>query len=220
MRNLSTISLILTLFFSAALSSAEVIKANGYIMEWILLGPITNTGPAAISTNVDWLIDCGGEVNIRPSEGDEAELFGKKHKWKRYQILKIGGNELEPLGDFDYSTAYLAIYIKFAQSARVEFLFGSDAGFAAWVNGKEIARLAENGTNWTQDSHSGQVQVKSGRWNLLLIKSTDNKHEWGISVKTVEEIADFTFTSPWTKIRPHAVIKNISTTWSSLKKES
>jgi hypothetical protein len=220
MRNPSTIPLILILIFSTAVSSAEVIKVNSYIMEWILLGPITNTGPAAISTNVDWLIDCGGEANIRPSEGDEIELSGKKYGWKRYPILKIGGNELDPLGNFDYSTAYLAIYIKFAQSGRVEFLFGSDAGFAAWVNGKEIARIAKNRTNWVQDSHSGQIQVKGGCWNLLLVKATDNEHEWGISVKTVEEISDFTFTSPWSNILQHAMIKNISTKWASIKKES
>jgi hypothetical protein len=220
MKNISKILLILILFISTATSSAEVIKANSYIMEWILLGPIINTGPAAISTNVDWLIDCGGEANIRPSEGDEIELSGKKYGWKRYQILKIGGNELDPLGNFDYSTAYLAIYIKFAQSGRVEFLFGSDAGFAAWVNGKEIARIAKNRTNWVQDSHSGQIQVKGGCWNLLLVKATDNEHEWGISVKTVEEISDFTFTSPWSNILQHAMIKNISTKWASIKKES
>jgi hypothetical protein len=207
--------LILILLFSAAVSSAEVIKANSYIMEWILLGPIANTGPAAISTNVDWLVDYGGEAKIRPSEGDRIELFGKEYRWRRYQILQIGGNELEPLGDFDYSTAYLAIYIKFARSRRVEFLFGSDADFAAWVNGKEIARSANNRSNWTRDSDSGQIQVKAGHWNLLLVKATDSKHEWGISVKTVEEISDFTFTSPWSKIRPCAVI---TTKWANMKK--
>jgi len=204
---------------SATVSFAEVIKANGYIMQWILLGPVTNTGPASISTNVDWLIDYGGEANIRPSEGDLLELAGKKYGWRRYQILKIGGNELDPLGNFDYSTAYLAIYIKFAQSGRVEFLFGSDAGFAAWVNGKEIARLAKNRTNWVRDSHSGQIQVKGGHWNLLLVKATENQHEWGISAKTAEEIADLTFTSPWSKLRPHAAVtRNISTKWASIKK--
>jgi len=211
--------LVLIFFLSAAVSYAEVIKANGYIMEWILLGPITETGPASISTNIDWLADCGGEANVRPSERDEIEISGKKYGWRRYQILKLGGNELDPLGNFDYSVAYLAIYIKFAQSRRVEFLFGSDAGFAAWVNGREIARLAKNRTNWVQDSHSGQTQVKGGRWNLLLVKATENQHEWGISVKTTEEVADFIFSSPWSKILPHATAtRNISTRWASIKK--
>ena len=49
MRNASII-FILIFFFSASTSLAEVIKADSYIMEWILLGPITNTGPATIST--------------------------------------------------------------------------------------------------------------------------------------------------------------------------
>ena len=201
------------------MSPAEVIKANGYIMEWLLLGPITDAGSAAISTNVDWLADCGGEANVLPSQGDEVELAGKKYRWRRYQILKVGGNELDPLGNFDYAVAYLAIYIKFAPSRRVEFLFGSDAGFAAWVNGREIARLARNRTNWVQDSHSGQTQVKGGRWYFLLVKATENEHEWGISVKTTEEIADFTFSSPWSKIRPYAVApRNVATKWASIKK--
>ncbi len=218
MKNVSIIS-ILIFFLSATVSPAQVIKENSYIMEWILLGPITDAGPAAISTNVDWLIDYGGEAKIRPSEGDEIELSGKKYRWRRYQILKIGGNELDPLGNFDYSVAYLAIYIKFARSVRAEFLFGSDAGFAAWVNGKEIARVAKNRTNWVQDSDSGQIQVKGGHWNLLLVKATENQHEWGISVKTVEGIYDFTFTSPWAKIRPYAVVtRNISTKWANIKR--
>ncbi len=218
MKNVSIIS-ILIFFLSATVSPAQVIKENSYIMEWILLGPITDAGPAAISTNVDWLIDYGGEAKIRPSEGDEIELSGKKYRWRRYQILKIGGNELDPLGNFDYSVAYLAIYIKFARSVRAEFLFGSDAGFAAWVNGKEIARVAKNRTNWVQDSDSGQIQVKGGHWNLLLVKATENQHEWGISVKTVEGIYDFTFTSPWAKIRPYAVVtRNISITWANIKR--
>ncbi len=219
MKNSNTISLMLILFFATTVSPAEVIKANSYIMQWILLGPIANAGPAAISTNVDWLADYGGETKIRPSEGDEIELSGEKYKWRRYQILKIGGNEFDPLGNFDFSVAYLAIYIKFAQSVRVEFLFGSDAGFAAWVNGKEIARLAKNRTNWVQDSHNGQIQVKGGHWNLLLVKATENQHEWGISVKTTEEIFDFTFTSPWSKIRPYAVAtRKVSTKWAHIKK--
>jgi hypothetical protein len=213
MRDSSALPVLLILFLSATVSSAEVIKANSYIMEWMLLGPITNTGPATISTNVDWLVDCGGEAKIRPSEGDEVEIFGEKYRWRRYRIPKIGGNELEPLGNFDYSTAYLAIYIKFAQSGRVEFLFGSDAGFAAWVNGKEIARVAKH-RNWVQDSDSGQIQVKAGHWNLLLVKATESQHEWGISVKTVEEVSDLTFTSPWSKVRPFAAI---ATEWARIR---
>lgn len=212
MKNL-IIFLFILAFFSTAVS-AEVIKANSYIMEWILLGPITNTGPAAISTNIDWLIDSGGETEIRPSEGDEVDLLGTRYTWRRYQILEIGGNELEPLGDLDYSAAYLAIYIKFAQSRRAEFLFGSDAGFAAWINGMEIARRAKNKMNWTQDVDSGQIQVKAGRWNLLLVKATENQHEWGISVKTVQEISDFTFTSPWSKIHQHATM---TSKWARIK---
>ena len=211
----SIMILLILVFFSAA-ASAEAIKANSYIMEWMLLGPITDTGPAAISTNVDWLIDSGGETEIRPSEGDELELFGTRYTWRRYQILEIGGNELEPLGDFDYSTAYLAIYIKFAQSGRAEFLFGSDSGFAAWVNGIEIAQRAKNKMNWTQDADSGQIHVKAGRWNLLLVKATENQHEWGISVKTVQEVSDFTFISPWSKIRQRAMM---TTKWASIKKD-
>ena len=69
MKNLTMILLVLAFFSTSAY--AEVIKANSYIMEWILIGPINDTGPAAISTNVDWLIDSGGETEIRPSEGDE-----------------------------------------------------------------------------------------------------------------------------------------------------
>ncbi len=214
MRNPSFIPVVLMFFFSTAVSPAGVIKANGYIIEWTLLGPIANTGPATISTDVDWLADCGGEAKIRPSEGDEIELSGKKYRWGRYRILKIGGNELDPLGDFDYSTVYLAVYIKFAQSGTVEFLFGSDAGFAAWVNGKEIARVAKH-RNWVRDSDSGQIQVKAGHWNLLLVKATESQHEWGISVKTVKEICDFTFTSPWSGIRPDTAI---ATTWARIKK--
>ena len=206
-------SLMLILLLAATASPAEVIKANSYIMEWILLGPIANTGPGAISANVDWLADCGGEAKVCPSEGDELEVSGERYRWRRYRILKIGGNEMEPLGNFEYSIAYLAIYIKFAQSGTAEFLFGSDAGFAAWVNGKEIARVAKH-RNWVQDSDSGEFQVKAGRWNLLLVKATESQHEWGISVKTVEEISDFAFASPWSKIRPYMAI---TTEWVSIK---
>ena len=221
MRKRSVVPLALMLLLSGAVSSAEVIKANSYIMEWILLGPITGAGPADISTNLDWLADCGGEANIRPSEGDKIQLSGKEYGWRRYRILEIGGNELEPLGSFDYSVAYLAIYIKFSESRRVEFLFGSDAGFAAWVNGKEIARLAKNRKNWVQDSNSGEIQVKAGHWNLLLVKATDSRHEWGISVKTVDEISDFAFASPWSRIRPYTMtMRSISTAWANIKTQS
>ncbi|MBC8229383.1 hypothetical protein H8E77_07550 [bacterium] len=77
--------------------------------------------------------------------------------------------------------------------------------------------MAKN-RNWTQDSDSGQIQVKGGHWNLLLVKATDSGHEWGISVKTSEEIADFTFISPWSKIRSYAVITTIPTQWAKIKK--
>ena len=213
MKKSSAILTLLILLLPTALSSAEVIKANSYIMEWMLLGPITDTGAATISTNVDWLVDCDGEAKIRPSEGDEVEVSGQKYRWRRYRISKIGGNELEPLGNFEYSTAYLAIYIKFDQSGRVEFLFGSDAGFAAWVNGIEIARAATH-RNWVQDSDTGEIHIKAGNWNLLLVKATESKHEWGISVKTVEEVSDFTFISPWSKIRPFTAI---TTKWAEIK---
>ena len=166
MKNSSIITALLVLLLPTALSNAEVIKANNYIMEWMLLGPITDTGSAAISTNVDWLVDCGGESEIRPSEGDEMEVSGEKYRWRRYRIPEIGGNELEPLGNFEYSTAYLAIYVKFDQNGRVEFLFGSDAGFAAWINGIEIARAAKH-RNWVQDSDSGEIHVKAGQISLV-----------------------------------------------------
>jgi hypothetical protein len=213
MKNSSITIALLIFFLSTVASPAEVIKASSYIMEWILLGPIADTGAATISTNVDWLVDCGGESGIRPSEGDEVEVSGREYKWRRYRIPKIGGNELEPLGNYEYSTAYLAIYVKFDQSGKVEFLFGSDAGFAAWVNGIEIARVAEH-RNWVQDSDSGETYVKAGHWNLLLVKATESQHEWGISVKTVEEISDFTFTAPWSKIRPFTAI---TTKWAEIK---
>jgi len=160
----------------------EQAKTQGYITEWLVLGPITNTGDAATSINIDFLDLFGGEANIRPHAGDKFEFDGETLTWQVHE-LPVSSNALGQLDGFgvDFAVAYMVAYLKFEKSEEVDLWLGSDDGIAVWLNGENVHSNPIN-RPWSPDIDRIRVKVDEG-WNVLMVKVGDTGEFWTASVR-------------------------------------
>ena len=160
----------------------EQVKTQGYITEWLVLGPLTNTADAATAINVDVLESIGGEANVRPQAGDKFEYDGKTLTWQRHE-LPVSLNALGQLDGFDedYAVAYMVAYLKFEKPEEVDLWLGSDDSIAVWLN-EEKVHLNSGNRNWSPDTDKIRVSVDEG-WNALMVKVGNTIGDWSASVR-------------------------------------
>jgi hypothetical protein len=157
-------------------------EGQGYITEWLLLGPIETERDVTKAVYTDALKSAGGETQITPSEGDLFDTGTERLQWTVHRLSLSGDNLGEIYGHNRIATVYMAAYLKFPKAETVDLWLGSDDTVSIWLNGRNVWRNPVNrGLSFDQDRI--QVDVREG-WNLLLLKVSNTEGSaWAASVR-------------------------------------
>ena len=152
----------------------------GYITQGLVLGPLKDTGSDPEAITQDFLVSIGGEANVIPREGDTFEFKSDVLTWQPYNF-GIGWIFTQIFETHDFDTAYLATYLKFDKSEKVDVWTGHSDAIAIWLNGENVWTK----TTWASwDADKFQITVRKG-WNRMLVKvmNVDGHSSWGMSVR-------------------------------------
>jgi hypothetical protein len=165
---------------------------DGFIASWLMLDPPIETGLSADSAVQGDFVD--GERRLLPSPGDLATVTedDQTHVWTRVNFEDLvdmrraerPGNNLSLDGwpDWDLSSQYLAVYLKWEVSQSVSFRFGSDDSSESYFNGHPLHSSAEINAWWDGNAGSAVVPVVGGKWNVLIMATHDHTLRWAFSV--------------------------------------
>ena len=142
--------------------------SNGYIRDWLIIGPFDNTGDAYFNT--DYL---NTEANANPNPGDTAS--GKTWVEQHDSDTFIDFSSLFSPNNWVIAYGFARVYSESTQSAQLRV--GSDDGVKAWVNGTNVINNhTHRGASPDQDIVA--VTLNQG-YNRILIKVDQGGDGWG-----------------------------------------
>jgi|GEM_PF-3588642 hypothetical protein len=171
----------------------------GYIVGWIVLGPITDAGTPTTAINRDFIKESGygEEGGIRPNIGERMRIKDIDFTWEYLNFWDLQAEGTIPIGGSvapgvcgrelslwkaNNAVAYGAVYALWKRDADVTFLIGYDDLAALYVNRQRII-YGKSPKFWFPDSDKGKISVKGGAWNVIVWKLCNSTGDWGISVR-------------------------------------
>jgi hypothetical protein len=162
--------------------------APGFIVNWLVLGPLPNPGdrPDNKGFDTDYL---GGEAAYTPANGMEVkDPNGTILKWQPYQsndalvsFFEIPFLKLEQ-GQEDV-LCYCACWLESDADKDVEVRVGSDDGYKLWINHKEVGVVHEYRSSG-MDQETYKVKLDKGL-NLVLLKVDQDYGEFEFMLRVV-----------------------------------
>ena len=219
-------------FTHKADTKSTKIDKDGYILEWLILGPIRDTGDGAAAIKIDSIKKAGkGPAgDLQPREGDTMILGPKNEKltWERINFQElvdtgdipapaVGGTNLDRKvwggAAVDNACAYLVIYLFYKKGDKVEYFLGSDGTVKVWLNGEEIwFNEVKRAWGGDADKHSGTVEPNS--WNTYTVQICETGGSWALTVKDLTGIDDVS-TNP--DVFPVDLSGKLPATWGFIK---
>lgn len=163
---------------------------NGFIKDWMVMGPFPNPGSRLKGEyqgfKTDYLKDLGGEIKVKPSKkqqinfhdknmqhGDVAE--GRILKWQK---LGSSGAKIDLLSFWggNYNVAYAACYVIMPKAQKVKLSIGSDDGTKVYLNHKLVINDPKH-RNAKPDQNQVIVNLHKGS-NLVLVKVDNSINGW------------------------------------------
>ena len=163
---------------------------SGFIREWMIIGPFDNArwrghrtqDPPEKEIGLDAACDgLGGKVRWQrvASPGDEVDL-----------------RKLFPQHP-DWALAYALVVIESPGERDVQLRTGSDDGIIAWLDGKQVLRVARP-RGLVRDEDRTPIHLKKGT-NRLLLKITQGGGGWNFCVRLADpkgDLAGLTWHAP------------------------
>ena len=212
--------------------AADKIDKDGYILEWLVLGPIRDTGDGATAIKIDYLKDAGegsgGEA--APTEGDKVIIGPNDEEltWERINFQEmvdsgdipgpaVAGNNLnrESWGGaaVDNACAYFVTYLFYKEGGIKDFILGSDGTVTVWVNGEERwFNPIKRGWGGDEDPHAGAAKINS--WNTYTVEICETGGSWALTVKAITPIDDVSTDPKVLSVEP---LDKLTTTWGLIK---
>jgi len=203
-------ALVLAIIPAAATTAQEPIptkplslSTEGYICDWLICGPFPDPGkwPNLANWDTDLLAHDGGEAKIRPTEkmSYKAKLLqlGGKELTLTWQPLMIDPDlkdynflidlnalfKATPFGgaEPDRLIAYAFCYLAAPADMEAKLRVGSDDGFKAWLNGKQVAAVCVKRSP-APDQNVISIKLEKGL-NPLLLKVEDDVGGYAFMVR-------------------------------------
>ena len=153
---------------------------DGFIREWLAIGPITGTTTVLDCRPADDQIT-GDDANAAPELGDvDGGLT-----WVAWYDDDDRINLRSRFGFVDPDReAYTFVYVYSAAQQDVTLAVGADDGVFAWVNGVQVLDISScQGTN--EDQFQAPVTLLQG-WNRLMVKVRDHGGGWGLYARFLD----------------------------------
>lgn len=160
-----------------------------YFREWMMVNPIANKDAGSVS-EVDYLVEMGGELYALPKVAEEFYYDAVKYRWRRVvseypDIVNLA--ELFPDNNQNV-VMYSFATISSDEEAIVDALVSCDDGMEVIVNRIKVYKSVGEPDN-PEKEFPFQLPLKKGR-NDLMLKISQTKGDW-----------HFTFRLPETEVR-------------------
>ena len=158
-------------------------KTGQFITDWSLLGPFYTQ--KSHDLDQDFLLEQGGEANIRPSQ--EQEFRNSKNQTLRWRSISGRAkiiNLIEEIDRLGNVTAYAFCQIEGLGQEYVVFGLGSDDSVKVWVNGQVVHQSPEP-REVMVDQDQFTVKLNPGS-NTCLIKVSQGMGDWGFVIRPVD----------------------------------
>jgi hypothetical protein len=164
----------------------SIVDANGFIRNWLLLGPIPweNDSNRLLAdqlaiVNPDVLLPSqeAQTKNLQPREGERGQGLAKQMRWTLH-VDSDGDINLNELYGYEKNVVYAFTTVNSPTTQEVTLLIGSDDGVAVWLNDTLLhLENVERGRKIDQDEVS-KLTLQKG-FNRLLIKIENRDGDWG-----------------------------------------
>jgi hypothetical protein len=168
-----------------------------FMQKWLICGPFPINMETAEESNwtektpqqekaysTDFLLEHGGEQNIKPTT-ELTHLFeDKPYKWKFYESKKRKIDFWDAYGEIEHAVAYAYAEIESSEERTVYLRLGSDDAMKIWLNG-ELVYEYWGGRQLSYYSSSVPVTLKKGS-NSITVKVLNMMLHWEFVCRIVE----------------------------------
>jgi hypothetical protein len=149
--------------------------ADGFIRNWLILGPIAIEGESGAS-GIDTAY-LAGEGAIKPKAGDAVNIGGKALTWKVHQAADFFVDFLKAFPERgEYVAAYAVAYVIADEDMQVTLALSTNDQGKAWVNGKEVFKFVDTRV-LEKDTDRVNVSLVKGQ-NVLVLKVVNEVNNW------------------------------------------
>ena len=154
-----------------------------YFTEWMMINPLPNKDMIAAS-DIDYLIDMGGETKANPKVTQEFYFDNEKYRWRRVVSEKQDIINLNKIFNYENQSGVMYAFANISTDAskEIEALVGGSNGIEVFINGQSISRFTLD--ELSPDQKKIILPLEKGKNNLLL-KVTKQKGDWGFTFRLV-----------------------------------
>ncbi len=171
----------------------SVVDANGFIRNWLLLGPIPWENDAN-RLMTDYSAVTNSEKSIQPQEpetkplqpraGEYGKGFAETLRWKLHKDSD-GDVDLGSLYGNSKYVVYAFTLVKSLEEREVTLQLGSGDGVMVWFN-DELVHLKGTTRSREVDQDAVENLTLNAGWNRLLIKVENQGDGWGFFARFAE----------------------------------
>lgn len=164
----------------------EINQVSGkYFREWMMINPLPNDDNLP-SSQIDYLVEMGGEKNAKPKVTQEFFYDSQKYRWRRVETEYFDVVNLAELfpdkNENVVMYAHATINSPIAQVVKASV--GSADGIKVFINSNIVYEFDLTRT-LSPDEDSFEINLNEGV-NHLLIKITQLSGEWGFTFRLIE----------------------------------
>ena len=156
----------------------KAIDDDGFIREWLLLGPIPlpegeSQGDAVDKEKVK------DEAKLAPKDGDTVKIDKLELTWKKQVCEDYFFDLNKHTGEVkEQAAGYAVTYVVADEEKKdVTLKIGSDDGCKVWLNGKEVGKAPDDRALEKDQNSFDKLTLKKGE-NVLVIKVCNGIVDW------------------------------------------
>jgi hypothetical protein len=156
----------------------KTIDDDGFIKEWLLLGPIPLADGESQADAVD-KTQVKDEAKLAPKDGDKVTVGKTELTWKKQTAEEYYFNFNTHAGEVkEQAAGYAVTYIVAdAEVKDVTLKIGSDDGWKVWLNGKEVGKGTDDRALDKDQNAYEKLTLNKGE-NVLVFKVCNGIADW------------------------------------------
>jgi hypothetical protein len=166
---------------------ATGMDADGFIKEWLLLGPIPLPEGESQADAVD-KEKVKDEAKLAPKDGDKVKVDKLELTWKKQACEDYFFDINKSIGEVkEQAVGYAVTYVvSDAEVKDVTLKIGSDDGWKIWLNGTEVGKGTDDRALDKDQNSYDKLTLKKGE-NVLVMKVCNGIQEWSGCARFVDK---------------------------------
>ena len=157
--------------------------ADGFIRNWLILGPIAFDDSGAAAIDHAFLDD---EPAIKPKPRDSVVIINTPLTWQPHQAPDYFIDFLQTFPQRgEQAAAYGVAYVMADDEMKVTLALGTNDQGKVWLNGKEVFKFAETRV-LEKDASRVAVTLVKGQ-NVLVLKVVNEVNNWQACIRFLKD---------------------------------